>query len=92
MAPALRELLLAARLLPMFGPTQLQYPNGLPDPRLNGKNYKSVKWLIVIGFHSEASAENPKFSISHLKFLGKSPYLAVAGVDIPESRMFYQGP
>jgi len=64
LAPALRELLLAACLLPMFGPTQLQYPNGLPDPRLNSKNYKSVKWLIVIGFHSKASAENPKFSTS----------------------------
>jgi hypothetical protein len=59
----------------MFGPTQLQYPNGLPDPRLNGKKYKSVKWLIVIGFHSKASAENPKFStaVNKLKFLGKSP-------------------
>jgi hypothetical protein len=75
LAPALRELLLAACLLQMFGPTQLQYPYGLPDPRLNGKNYKSVKWLLVIGFHSKTSAENKNFSIAvnKLKFVGKSP-------------------
>jgi hypothetical protein len=61
-APALREPVLAACLLPMFGPIRQQYQYGLPDPCLNGKNYKSVKWIFLIAFHPNTSDENPKLS------------------------------